>query len=103
MPWWTQLKTSIGHLPIRSYLSFALAVNDRNVHGSGKKTDQSKPLKKMTFQHPFSMMVTGPSGSIPVLTIVDNEDDTMNNMCVKYIEIGLSILEGEPVLIKLCL
>ena len=33
---------------------------ERNVHGSGKYTDQSQPLKEMTFRHPFSMMVTGP-------------------------------------------
>ena len=32
---------------------------ERNVHGSGKTIDQSQPL---TFQHPFSMMVTGPCG-----------------------------------------
>ena len=37
--------------------------HERNVHGSGKYTDQSQPLKEMTFRHPFSMMVTGPSGS----------------------------------------
>ena len=41
----------------------ALQRHERNVHGSGKYTDQSQPLKKMTFRHPFSMMVTGPSGS----------------------------------------
>ena len=41
----------------------ALQRHEHNVHGSGKNTDQSRPLKEMTFQHPFSMMVTGPSGS----------------------------------------
>ena len=41
----------------------ALRRHERNVHGSGKNTDHSRPLKEMTFQHPFSMMVTGPSGS----------------------------------------
>ena len=41
----------------------ALQRHERDVHGSGKYTDQSQPLKKMTFRHPFSMMVTGPSGS----------------------------------------
>ena len=41
----------------------ALQRHERNVHGSGKYTDQSQPLKEMTFRHPFSMMVTGPSGS----------------------------------------
>ena len=34
--------------------------HERNVHCSGKYTDQSQPLKEMTFRHPFSMMVTGP-------------------------------------------
>ena len=38
----------------------ALQRHERNVHGSGKYTDQSQPLKEMTFRHPFSMMVTGP-------------------------------------------
>ena len=38
----------------------ALQRHERNVHCSGKYTDQSQPLKKMTFRHPFSMMVTGP-------------------------------------------
>ena len=28
-----------------------------------EKIDQSQPLKEIIFQHPFSMMVTGPSGS----------------------------------------
>ena len=41
----------------------ALQRHERNVHGSGKYTDQSQSLKEMTFRHPFSMMVTGPSGS----------------------------------------
>ena len=41
----------------------ALQRHERNVHGSGKYTNQSQPLKEMTFRHPFSMMVTGPSGS----------------------------------------
>ena len=41
----------------------ALQRHERNVHVSGKYTDQSQPLKEMTFRHPFSMMVTGPSGS----------------------------------------
>ena len=41
----------------------ALQRHKRNVHGSGKYTNQSQPLKEMTFRHPFSMMVTGPSGS----------------------------------------
>ena len=41
----------------------ALQRHERNVHGSEKYTDQSRPLKEMTFRHPFSMMVTGPSGS----------------------------------------
>ena len=41
----------------------ALQRHERNVHGSGKYTDQSQQLKEMTFRHPFSMMVTGPSGS----------------------------------------
>ena len=41
----------------------ALQRHERNVHGSGKYTDQSQPLKEITFRHPFSMMVTGPSGS----------------------------------------
>ena len=36
--------------------------HERNVHGSGKNTNQSQPLKEMTFQHPY-MMVTWPSGS----------------------------------------
>ena len=36
----------------------ALQRHERNVHGSGKYTDQSQPLKEMTFRHPFSMMVT---------------------------------------------
>ena len=40
----------------------ALQRHERNVHGSGKYTDQSQPLKEMTLRHPFSMMVTGPSG-----------------------------------------
>ena len=40
----------------------ALQRHERNVHGSGKYTDQSQPLKEMTFRHPFSMMITGPSG-----------------------------------------
>ena len=40
----------------------ALQRHERNVHGSGKYTDQSQPLKEMTFRHPVSMMVTGPSG-----------------------------------------
>ena len=35
----------------------------RNVHDSVKDTDPSQPLTNMTFQHPFSMMVTGPSQS----------------------------------------
>ena len=34
-----------------------------NVHDSVKDTDPSQPLTNMTFQHPFSMMVTGPSQS----------------------------------------
>ena len=38
----------------------ALQRHERNVHCSGKYTDQSQPLKEMTFRHPFSMMVTGP-------------------------------------------
>ena len=38
----------------------ALQRHERNVHSSGKYTDQSQPLKEMTFRHPFSMMVTGP-------------------------------------------
>ena len=38
----------------------ALQKHERNVHCSGKYTDQSQPLKEMTFRHPFSMMVTGP-------------------------------------------
>ena len=38
----------------------ALQRHERNVHFSGKYTDQSQPLKEMTFRHPFSMMVTGP-------------------------------------------
>ena len=38
----------------------ALQRHERNVHCSGKYTDQSQPLKKMTFRHSFSMMVTGP-------------------------------------------
>ena len=38
----------------------ALQRHERNVHCSGKYTDQSQPLKEMTFIHPFSMMVTGP-------------------------------------------
>ena len=38
----------------------ALQIHERNVHCSGKYTDQSQPLKEMTFRHPFSMMVTGP-------------------------------------------
>ena len=42
---------------------YALKRHERNIHGSGKYTDQSQPLKEMTFRHPFSMMVTGPSGS----------------------------------------
>ena len=37
--------------------------HERNVHGSGKNIDQSQALKEITFQHPFSMMVTGPCGS----------------------------------------
>ena len=41
----------------------ALQRHECNVHGNGKYTDQSQPLKKMTFQHPFSMMITGPSRS----------------------------------------
>ena len=41
----------------------ALQRHECNDHGSGKYTDQSQPLKEMTFRHPFSMMVTGPSGS----------------------------------------
>ena len=38
----------------------------RNVHDSVKDTDPSQPLNNMTnmtFQHPFSMMVTGPNQS----------------------------------------
>ena len=38
----------------------------RNVHDSVKDTDPSQPLNNMTnmaFQHPFPMMVTGPSQS----------------------------------------
>ena len=35
----------------------------RNVHDSVKDTDPLQPLNNMTFQHPFSMMVTGPSQS----------------------------------------
>ena len=38
----------------------ALQRHERNVHCSGKYTDQSQPLKETTFRHPFSMMVTGP-------------------------------------------
>ena len=38
----------------------ALQRHERNLHCSGKYTDQSQPLKEMTFRHPFSMMVTGP-------------------------------------------
>ena len=38
----------------------ALQRHERNVHCSGKYTDQSQPLKEMTFRHSFSMMVTGP-------------------------------------------
>ena len=38
----------------------ALQRHECNVHCSGKYTDQSQPLKEMTFRHPFSMMVTGP-------------------------------------------
>ena len=38
----------------------ALQRHERNVHCSGKYTDQSQPLKVMTFRHPFSMMLTGP-------------------------------------------
>ena len=38
----------------------ALQRHERNVHCSGKYTDQSQPLKEMTLRHPFSMMVTGP-------------------------------------------
>ena len=38
----------------------ALQRHERNVHCSGKYTDQSQPLKEMTFRHLFSMMVTGP-------------------------------------------
>ena len=38
----------------------ALQRHERNVHCSWKYTDQSQPLKEMTFRHPFSMMVTGP-------------------------------------------
>ena len=41
----------------------ALQRHERNVHGSRKYTDQSQPLKEMTFRHPSTMMVTGPSGS----------------------------------------
>ena len=41
----------------------ALRRHERNVHGSGKNIDQSQPLKEITFQHPFSMMATGHSGS----------------------------------------
>ena len=37
----------------------ALQRHERNVHCSGKYTDQSQPLKEMTSRHPFSMMVTG--------------------------------------------
>ena len=39
----------------------ALRRHERNAHGSGKNTYHSQPLKEMTFQHPFSMMVTGPN------------------------------------------
>ena len=39
----------------------ALRRHERNVHGSGKNIDQSQPLKEITFQRPFFMMVTGPS------------------------------------------
>ena len=38
----------------------ALQRHERNVHCSGKYTDQSQPLKEMIFRHPFSMMVTRP-------------------------------------------
>ena len=38
----------------------ALQRHERNVHCSGKYTDQSQPLKEMTFRHPLSIMVTGP-------------------------------------------
>ena len=38
----------------------ALQRHERNVHCSGKYTNQSQPMKEMTFRHPFSMMVTGP-------------------------------------------
>ena len=38
----------------------ALQRHEQNVHCSGKYTDQSQPLKEMTFRHPFFMMVTGP-------------------------------------------
>ena len=41
----------------------ALQRHERNVHGIEKNIDQSQPLKEITFQHPFSMMVTGSSGS----------------------------------------
>ena len=41
----------------------ALRRHECNVHGSGKNIDQSQQLKEITFQHIFSMMVTGPSGS----------------------------------------
>ena len=40
----------------------ALQRHERNVHGSGKYTNQSQPLNEMTFRHPFSIMLTGPSG-----------------------------------------
>ena len=55
----------------------ALQRHERNVHCSGKYTDQSQPLKEMTFRHPFSMMVTGPIDTrfrregVPVYTILD--------------------------------
>ena len=39
----------------------ALQRHERNVHGSGKYTDQSQPLKEMTFRHPFSMMELDPA------------------------------------------
>ena len=38
----------------------ALQRHERNVHCSGKYTDQSQPLKEMTFRHSLSIMVTGP-------------------------------------------
>ena len=41
----------------------ALQRHEHNVHGSGKNINQSQPLKEITFQHPLSMMVTGPSGT----------------------------------------